>query len=164
MKRIINSIKRAHWSIKFALVGFSITLFSFVPSDKDFFEISKNLEVFSSLFKELNIYYVDETKPGELMKTGIDAMLNSLDPYTNYYPESDVEDYRFMTTGEYGGIGAAIRRHEDFVIISEPYEGFPAFKAGLKAGDVIYKVDGKEAKGKNSSQLSEMLKGKIIIR
>lgn len=159
MKRIKNSIKRIHWSIKYAIVGLSLSFLSFVSTDKDFFEISKNLEVFSSLFKELNIYYVDETKPGELMKTGIDAMLESLDPYTNYYPESDVEDYRFMTTGEYGGIGAAIRRHEDFVIISEPYEGFPAFKAGLKAGDVIFKVDGKEAKGKNSSQLSEMLKG-----
>jgi len=159
MSKFKQNIKSIHWSVKALVIGVSFSFLAFLPSDKDFFEISKNLDVFTSLFKELNIYYVDETKPGDLMKTGIDAMLESLDPYTNYYPESDIEDYRFMTTGEYGGIGSTIRRKDDFVIISEPYENFPAHKAGLKAGDVILKVDGKEAKGKNSSELSELLKG-----
>ena len=159
MGKIKKNIKSIHWSVKTLVIGISFSFLAFLPSDKDFFEISKNLDVFTSLFKELNIYYVDETKPGDLMKTGIDAMLESLDPYTNYYPESDIEDYRFMTTGKYGGIGSTIRRKDDFVIISEPYENFPAHKAGLKAGDVILKVDGKEAKGKNSSELSELLKG-----
>src|ERR1700741_5377520 len=88
----------------------SILSFSFT---EDYFEVSKNLDIFATLFRELNIYYVDETKPGELMKTGIDARLESLDPYTNYIPESDIEDYRFMTTGQYGGIGASVREIGD---------------------------------------------------
>ena len=127
-------------------------------SDK-YFEMSKNLDIFSSLYKELNLRYVDETQPGKLMKTGIDAMLESLDPYTVYYPESDIEDYRLMTTGKYGGIGSLIRKKDDFVIVSEPYEGFPAQKAGMKAGDVIISVDGNATEGKNSDEMSKLLKG-----
>jgi carboxyl-terminal processing protease len=102
---------------------------------------------------------VEETNPGKLVKTGIDAMLGSLDPYTNYIPESDIEDYRFMTTHEYGGVGALIGTRDDHIMITEPYEGFPADKAGLKAGDIILSVDGISAEGKNSSQLSDMLRG-----
>ncbi|MFN4233612.1 MAG: S41 family peptidase [Bacteroidia bacterium] len=105
------------------------------------------------------MYYVDETQPGELMKKGIDAMLESLDPYTNYIPESEIEDYRFMTTGEYGGIGAIIRQKDDYIVIVEPYEGSPAQKADLRAGDVIIEVNGKSIKGKNSSDVSKILKG-----
>ncbi len=86
----------------------SLTDFSTVSFTDDYFEISRNMDIFATLFRELNIYYVDETKPGELIKKGIDSMLESLDPYTNYIPESEVEDYRFMTTGQYGGIGALI--------------------------------------------------------
>lgn len=125
----------------------------------DYFEISKNLEIFTSLYQKLNTYYVDETEPGELMKTGIDAMLKSLDPYTVYYPESKIEDYRFMTTGQYGGIGAIIRTSNGRVLIAEPHEGYAAAKAGLLAGDEIVKVDGRSVEGKNQSEMSEILKG-----
>lgn len=133
-------------------------LFSISAKDS-YFEVSKNLEVFAHLFQELNIYYVDETEAGKLMKTGIDAMLKSLDPYTVYYPEEEIEDYRFLTTGKYGGIGSLIRKNGEFVIIAEPYEGFPAQKAGLRAGDIILEVDGNDASGKNTSELSKLLKG-----
>jgi carboxyl-terminal processing protease len=130
--------------------------FSFVDN---YFEISKNLDIFATLFRELNLYYVDETQPGELMKKGIDSMLESLDPYTNYIPESEIEDFRFMTTGEYGGIGALIRQKDDYIMIAEPYEGSPAQKADIRAGDVIIEVNGKSIKGKNSSDVSKILKG-----
>lgn len=123
------------------------------------FEISKNLDIFSELYKQLEINYVDEVSPGELMKTGIDAMLESLDPFTNYIPESQIEDYKMLTTGQYGGIGALIYQRKDFVIISEPYEGFPAHKAGLIPGDKILEVDGKKATDKNSEEVSQILKG-----
>jgi carboxyl-terminal processing protease len=96
----MNKIKILGLSLFSVLVLFTATSYT-----EDFFEISKNLDIFATLYKEINNYYVDETKPGELMKEGIDAMLSSLDPYTNYIPESDIEDYRFMTTGQYGGIG-----------------------------------------------------------
>jgi carboxyl-terminal processing protease len=132
----------------------------FAVSVKDnFFEISKNLEIFATVYRELNIFYVDETQPGELMKTGIDAMLQSLDPYTNYITESDIEDFRFMTTGQYGGIGSLIRTVDGDVYISEPYEGSPAIEAGLKAGDKILKIDGRDIKGKNQEEISKLLKG-----
>lgn len=125
----------------------------------DFFEISKNLEIFATLYRELNVYYVDEVQPGDMMKTGIDAMLKSLDPYTTYITESNIEDYRFMTTGQYGGIGSLIRSVDGVVYISEPYQGFPADKAGLKAGDIILEIDGKAIKDKNQQEISKLLKG-----
>ena len=125
----------------------------------NFFEISKNLDIFSSLYKELNIYYVDETDPGDLMKIGIDAMLESLDPYTTYIPESEKEDFEFMTTGQYGGIGAIINKIGDWVTVSAPYEGFPADKAGLIAGDKFIEISGKSAKGKSTEDVSKVLKG-----
>ena len=140
-------------------ISISISAFLSYGFADNYFELSKNLDIFSTLLKELNTYYVDDTKPGELMKTGIDAMLQSLDPYTNYIPESAIEDYRFMTTGQYGGIGALIHKDSNEIIVSEPYEGFPAFKAGLKAGDVILKVDENEVEGKNSGDISKLLRG-----
>lgn len=139
-----------------AVAGVSIFA---VKARDNFFEISKNLEIFATLYRELNMFYVDETNPGDLMKTGIDAMLESLDPYTNYITESDIEDFRFMTTGQYGGIGSLIRAVDDGIYISEPYEGFPAQKSGLKAGDRILKIDGKSVEGKNQEEISALLKG-----
>lgn len=131
---------------------------AFTPTE-NYFEISKNLEIFTNLYKQLNIYYVDETKPGDLMKTGIEAMLESLDPYTVYYPESKIEDYRFMTTGQYGGIGALINTIDGNVTIMEPYEDYAAYEAGLKAGDIIRTIDGREVDGLDSEQISTLLKG-----
>jgi carboxyl-terminal processing protease len=125
----------------------------------NYFEISKNLDIFSSLYKELNIYYVDETDSGDLMKTAIDAMLESLDPYTTYIPESEKEDFEFMTTGQYGGIGAVITKNGDWVYVSEPYEGFPADKAGLIAGDKFVEIAGKSVEGKSTEDVSKVLKG-----
>ena len=147
--------------IKIAIVGLflSATVWISYGFADNYFELSKNLDIFSTLLKELNTYYVDETEPGELMKTAIDGMLNSLDPYTNYIPESQIEDYRFMTTGQYGGIGALIHKDSDIVVISEPYESFPAYKAGLKAGDILLQVDDKKVDGKSTSDISDFLKG-----
>jgi carboxyl-terminal processing protease len=125
----------------------------------NYFEISKNIDIFTTLYKELNIFYVDETDPGELMKKAIDSMLESLDPYTTYIPESEMEDFRFMTTGQYGGIGAIISKRGDYVMISEPYEGFPANKAGLIAGDKLLEINGKSVKGKSTEDVSKVLKG-----
>lgn len=134
----------------------SIGTFAFVD---EYFEVAKNLDIFSSLYREVNIYYVDSVDPGKLMKKGIDEMLSTLDPYTNYIPESDIDDYRFMTTGQYGGIGAVVRQKGEYVAISEPYEGFPADKAGLRAGDVILEIDGRSTKSKRTDEISKMLKG-----
>jgi len=124
-----NHMKRKviTWSIALILGIGSPLFFSFsYVQGSDLFEITKNLSIFSSVYKEVDMYYVEEVEPGKLMKTGLDAMLKSLDPYTNYIPESKIEDYRLMTTGEYGGIGSLIRTDRDFIIITEPYDGYPA--------------------------------------
>ena len=138
---------------------FTLSFVSLGQTRDQGFEILKNLDIYSTLFKELNTNYVDEINPGELTKTGIDAMLESLDPYTNYIPESEIEDYKFITTGEYGGIGSLIHQQGDFVVISEPYEGSPAQKADLRAGDRILEINGQNAKGKSYSDVSSILKG-----
>lgn len=136
-------------------------LFTFVAfsQENNSFEKYKNLELLELVYQNVDMYYVDDPKPGELMKTGIDAMLKSLDPYTVFYAESNIEDYRFMTTGQYGGIGSLIRKIDDHVVIAEPYEDNPAHKAGLRAGDKILSVDGKSAIGMPTSDVSKMLKG-----
>lgn len=128
-------------------------------ADNKNFEIAKNLDIYYSLFRELNTFYVDEIDANKLVKKSIDEMLSSLDPYTNYIPESDIEDLRFMTTGEYGGIGALISKHGDKIVISEPYEGFPAHKSGLMAGDIFLEVAGQSTKNMNTEDVSNLLKG-----
>jgi carboxyl-terminal processing protease len=138
------------------LVAVYITSLGFVSG---YFEVSKNLDIFTSLFREVNIYYVDDTKPGEMIEKAINSMLDDLDPYTTYIPESNIEDFRFQTTGQYGGIGAMIRKRDDHVIIAEPYKDFPADKAGLIAGDKILEIDGKSVKGKSTDDVSSVLKG-----
>ena len=154
----IKKMKKYSLKLLFVLlVSFSnIIVFS---QSSNYFETAKNIEIFTDLYKELDIFYVDEVNSGELIKTAIDNMLKSLDPYTTYIPESKIEDYKFMTTGEYGGIGAMITKIEDYIYISEPYEGFAAQKAGLMAGDKILEVNGVSSKGKTTQELSEILKG-----
>lgn len=125
----------------------------------DYFEISKNIDIFISLYKEVNTYYVDPVDPGKLMKKAIDEMLKTLDPYTNFISESEIEDYRFQVTGQYGGIGAVITTRNKKVYVSEPYESYPAEKAGLWAGDEILEADGKSVAGKTTAEMSKILKG-----
>lgn len=127
--------------------------------DENNFQIAKNLDIYFTLFRELNSFYVDEVNPTDLIETSINEMLGSLDPYTVYIPEDDIEEFRFQTTGEYAGIGALIGQRDDKVLITEPYEGFPAQKAGLKAGDIILEVSGKSTDGLNSTDVSNLLKG-----
>lgn len=138
------------------LITIQSGLFAQARSD---FEIAKNLDIFTTLYRTLNANYVDDLSHGELFETAIESMLESLDPYTNYIPESQREDYLFMTTGQYGGIGALIQQRDDYVIVSEPYEGAPAQKAGLLAGDKILEINGQSAKNKSVSDVSAILKG-----
>lgn len=145
-------------------VSFLILIFSLLISisgitQNNNFEISKNIDIFTTLYRELHKNYVNDIQTGEIMKTGIDAMLESLDPYTNYIPESDIEDYKFMTTGQYGGVGALIHKRGDYVYISELFEGFPAHKNGLLPGDKILKIDHQPAEGKSTEEVSNFLKG-----
>jgi carboxyl-terminal processing protease len=137
---------------------FAISFFSFKQDDKNF-QIAKNLDIYYTLFRELNLFYVDEVDPTKLVKTSIDKMLESLDPYTNFIPEDDVEDFRFMTTGEYAGIGALISKQHGKIMIAEPYEGFPAQKSGLRAGDVLLEVAGKSTEKLSTEDVSALLKG-----
>ena len=156
MRKVFHQTKKYFFA---ACLGGVIMLFIQGKEADPYFEISKNLEVFTSLFKELNSYYVDPIQPGKMMKTGIDAMLNELDPYTNYITEEDIEDYRFQTTGKYGGIGSTVRKKDGFIAISEPYENSPIIKAGIKSGDLILEIDGKSTKGKEVDDVSKFLKG-----
>ena len=128
-------------------------------NDDNYFEITKNIRIMASVYDNINTFYVDEPEPGNLMKKGIDAMLRSLDPYTVYIPESDIEDYRFMTTGQYGGIGAMIKTQDSYIVISEPYEDSPTDKAGIIAGDILLEIDGKPVVGKTIKEMSSILKG-----
>lgn len=135
-------VKKGLWLIVLVPVLFIANSgFLSSPGDK-YFEISKNLDIFGKMFREVNSFYVDDVDATKLMRTGIDAMLGSLDPYTNYISAGEIEDYRFMSTGQYGGIGATIGKRDGKVIVTEPYENEPAQKAGILAGDVIIQIDG----------------------
>jgi carboxyl-terminal processing protease len=123
------------------------------------FRIAKNLDIFFTLFRELNTFYVDEIDPDKVIKAGMDNMLKTLDPYTVYFPESEADEFAILTTGKYGGIGSLVRNSGDYVVISEVYKGFPADKAGIKPGDLLKKVDGTSLKGLPTEKVSEKLKG-----
>ena len=141
------------------LVALLLPLGLFAQEKQNNFEIAKSLDIYNSLLRELNLNYVDEINPGELNETAIKAMLEGLDPYTVFIPESDIENAKFMTTGEYGGIGAIIQYDGEFTRISDPYEGWPAQKAGIIAGDAILEVNGVDCKKKNTQEVSNLLKG-----
>lgn len=141
-----------------SLVVLSLGLFSFDRNER-FFEIAKNLDIFATLFKELNTYYVDEINPNRAIKTSIDAMLKTFDPYTVYYAEDDIEDYMTMTTGKYNGIGAVVATRNGKQQVMMVYEGTPAEKAGLKIGDEITKIEGVDVTGNNKYNLDKLLKG-----
>ncbi|MCC6600285.1 MAG: S41 family peptidase [Crocinitomicaceae bacterium] len=157
MERINKIISRPKRWLGYGIIA--VVVLTSAKITDDFFEVSKNMEIFTSMYKELNMYYVDETKPGQLMKTGIDAMLKSLDPYTVYYPESKIEDAMFMQTGQYGGIGALVNTVNKRVTITEPYQGFAAAKSGLRAGDVLLKINGKSVEGKTQEEVTDQLTG-----
>ncbi|MCR4811567.1 MAG: S41 family peptidase [Bacteroidales bacterium] len=145
--------------MKKIVIILTLSLCTFVHAQDKGFEISKNLEIFSNVYKNVHLNYVDDVDPGKLMKTAIDAMLASLDPYTNYYAESDMEDVKLQLLGEYGGVGALIHQKNGLIYVAEPYEGLPADKAGLKAGDRILEVNGVSTEGKTTSDVSSAMRG-----
>lgn len=151
-------IKTRKWLIFIALAVVGLAANRKTDHGK-YFEISKNIEIFTNLYKELNTYYVDDVDPSKLMRTGVDAMLNSLDPYTNYISESDIEGYRYITEGKYNGVGAAFDKTADFVFITDVFDSSPAQKAGLKPGDKILAVDGKSALNRSVDEVGDILKG-----
>ena len=138
------------------LFAFTVKL---MPQGSFDFEVSKNLDIYSSVLKQLNLHYVDDIQTGELNKKAIEAMLRSLDPYTVYYPESKIEDVRYLRTGKYGGVGAAIHIQNDTVVVGRVLENYPFYKAGIRPGDRLLKIDGLSVVGKTVSQMSEILKG-----
>lgn len=156
-EKISKNFRRFRLYILAIIAG--IGLFSFKSANDNFFELSRNLDIFTTVLRELTVYYVDPTDPKLLVEECIHSMLESLDPYTQYISEEEAEDYRFITTGQYGGIGALIGQRGEDVIITDPYEGFPAQKSGLQAGDIIRAIDDKIVKGKKYDEISKMLKG-----
>ncbi|NDV57608.1 S41 family peptidase [Bacteroides sp. 519] len=159
MKKYINK----QTVIVFAIVLAGVSFFGFRKMDNRNFQLAKNISIFSSIVKELDMFYVDTLDANKTLRTGIDAMLMSLDPYTNYFPEEDQSELEQMIKGTYGGIGSLItydpKRKRS--VIAEPYENMPAAEVGLKAGDVLLEIDGKDLTGKNNSEVSEMLRGQV---
>ena len=143
----------------FLLVLLFFPILSYAQEKQNNFEISKSIDIYNNVLRYLNMNYVDEINPAELNETAINAMLKELDPYTVFIPESEIEDVRLLTMGEYGGIGAIIQYYDDNVHISEPYENFPAHKAGLLPGDAILEINGVNTEKKTVSEVSELLKG-----
>lgn len=130
-----------------------------LKEDDKRFQISKGLDIFATLFRDVNLFYVDDVQPEKMVKDGIDAMLKKLDPYTEFYPESRMDEFKMMTTGEYAGIGSIIGIKGDYVVIREPYRNSPSNKAGLLPGDLILSIDGESVKGKTVEYVSSRLKG-----
>src|SRR5215217_1390081 len=139
------------------LLAFAVGTWSFKD---DLFQISKNLEVFASLYKEVNVNYVDDINSSKMIKTGADAMLQGLDPYTEFVPESEIEDYKLhYVSTQYGGIGASIFIRNKRILVSGVFEGYPAQKADIRAGDELLQINGVSLAGKNNDQVSQLLKG-----
>lgn len=138
-------------------------MLSFNAADRRNFEIAKNLDIFNSVVKELDLFYVDTIDPNKTIREGIEAMLYSLDPYTNYFPEEDQSELEQMLKNSYGGIGSIITYNTKLKrsVIAEPYENMPAATVGLKPGDILLEIDGTDLKGKNNQQVSEMLRGEV---
>lgn len=154
------TLNKLYMKRKIVVIAIALVLFIGLRSNQDrYFEISKNIETFNMLFKELNRHYVDDVDPSELMTIGIEAMLESLDPYTVFLSGAELDNYRMVTTGQYGGIGARIGSIDGDIVVTDPYENFPAYNAGLRAGDKIIEVDGKPTKGYDTEAISEILRG-----
>lgn len=154
---LMNTMKKNY---KIALIGLGLLFIVGAGFTYDkYFEIAKNIEIFANVYKEINANYVDETDPSKLMKAGIDAMLNTLDPFTNYISEVQIENYRLAIEGKYNGIGARAKKIGDYVTITEVYKDYPAFKAGLQIGDQVLAVNGLDAKGKDSEDLYQIMRG-----
>lgn len=149
--------RRYKWSFILSLL--IISAFAFRSPAEKYFEVAKSLDIFATLFKEVNAYYVDEVEPQKLIRKGIDGMLESLDPYTDYIPEDELESFRITTTGQYGGVGAMIGVVNKRTVITHPYKNFPAQRVGIRVGDEIISVDGKNVQGKTTSEISALLKG-----
>ena len=147
--------------IVFFVAAGSVIALSFTPPAERYFEIARNLDIFASLFKEVNALYVDEINPNKLVRTGIDAMLNSLDPYTNYISEDEIEDFNTMNTGQYGGIGALTREIGHRIVVTMVYEGYPAQKNGLKIGDEVVQMDGVELSKLSQEESSHLMRGQV---
>jgi carboxyl-terminal processing protease len=149
--------RKFKWPVVLALLV--VVSFAFRKPAEKYFDIAKSLDIFATLFKEVNAYYVDEVDPEKLVRKGIDAMLQSLDPYTDYIPEDEMESFRISTTGQYGGVGALIGIVNKKTVITHPYKNFPAFRSGIRVGDEIVSVNGKNVQGKSTSEVSSLLKG-----
>lgn len=148
--------------ILYALIPVTILVsLSFTRPAERYFEIAKNLDIFATLFKEVNALYVDDVNPNTLVRTGIDAMLASLDPYTNYIPEDEVEDFRTINTGQYGGIGAVTREINGRTVVTMIMEGYGAQKGGLKIGDEVLKIDDIELAKLSREQSGQLMKGQV---
>jgi carboxyl-terminal processing protease len=148
------------WIIAFLVVAGTVGL-SFTSPAERYFEIAKNLDIFASLFKEVNAMYVDEINPNKTIRTGIDAMLGSLDPYTNYISEDEVEDFRTLNTGQYGGIGAVTRPIDKRTVVTMVYENYPAYKSGLRIGDEVLKINGLELARLTSEEANHVMRGQV---
>ncbi len=160
----MKNMLKMRWAVVLLLVsGIVLTCLSFKDSDDRTFQMAKNLDIFNSIVKELDLFYVDTIDPNKTIREGIEAMLYSLDPYTNYFPEEDQSELEQMLKNSYGGIGSIITWNPKLKrsMISEPYEGMPAAEVGLKAGDILMSIDGKDLAGKNNQEVSEMLRGQV---
>ena len=159
----MKKIFKLRWLVAMMLVLGAVAFWGFKSGDSRSFQIAKNLDVFNSIVKELDLFYVDTINPDKTIREGIDAMLYSLDPYTEYYPEDDQSELEQMLKNSYGGIGSIITWDAKLKrsVIAEPYEGMPAATSGLKAGDVLMAIDGKDLAGKNNQEVSEMLRGQV---